>query len=452
MKSFCIYTLTLFLLVASGSSFGQKPPLGPGRKYTTVERMHIDRLRAVGKDRLRYKNARREVGLRTGYRDYRAILHAHAEDSPHTGGTRAEMLADAKRAGVQIIMLTDHVNPERDFINDSWRGLRDGVLFIPGAEHKGFLAYPTASIRGKESAERDDFIHTVKEGGGNIFLSHVEEKLDWATDGLDGLEIYNHHTDIKDETQFNLWLRTAFMDPERLRQIERSLSEYPQEVIGAQQDYLTEIIAKWDRDARLHRLTGIAANDCHHNQVFTITAADDNSIEIGYISSRPRTTRVNADQSAGVAALLKGRKSGELIARLDFDPYERSMNYVTTHILAEQLTESAVRNALRLGHAYVSHDWLCDPTGFAFTAHGGGTKPIGVMGDEVTLSQGLKLKCATAVACTMKLFHNGAEIKTIEGDQMEFEPRAKGVYRIEVWLTVDGEQRPWIYSNHIYVR
>lgn len=453
MKPSLITTLLLScLLVASATSFGQKPLLGPGRKYTSVERMQIERLRAVHQDRLRYQNSRREVRLRTGYRDYRAILHAHAEDSPHTGGTREEMLASAKLAGVNIIMLTDHVRPERDFMTDSWRGLRDGVLFIPGAEHNGFLAYPMASIRDKESAEREEFVRAVKNGGGSVFLSHVEEKLDWPASDLDGLEIYNHHTDVKDENEFNLWLRSAFMDPERLRLIERGLSEYPQEVMGAQQDYLAEIIAKWDRDLQGHRLTGIAANDCHHNQVFTITAADQDSIEIGYISSRARTIRINKNQSAGVAALLKGRKPGEVIARLDFDPYERSMRYVSTHILAKRLREADVRDALKRGHAYVAHDWLCDSAGFAFVVESGKSKRLGVMGDERAFEKGMKIKAATPVACTLKLFHNGAQIKTAENDAMEFEPLAKGVYRLEAWLTVDGESRPWIYSNPIYLR
>ena len=27
-----------------------------------------------------------------------------------------------------------------------------------------------------------------------------------------------------------------------------------------------------------------------------------------------------------------------------------------------------------------------------------------------------------------------------------------GVYRVEVWLTLAGEPRPWILSNPIYVR
>ncbi len=81
-----------------------------------------------------------------GWNDYRAILHAHAEDSAHTGGTRAEMLAEAKRAGVHAILLTDHHRPPKDFVTDSWRGLRDGVLFLPGSEDRGFLIYPTRSI------------------------------------------------------------------------------------------------------------------------------------------------------------------------------------------------------------------------------------------------------------------------------------------------------------------
>src|SRR5215468_6536503 len=130
-------------------TYGFKPsslPPKPGRKYTTVERLQPERLRAVSEDRSRYQKSRHTVSLETGYKDFRGVLHAHAEDSTHTGGTRSELLAAAKRTGVRIVMLTDHVRPPRDFIKDSWRGLMDGVLFIPGAESEGFLAYPMHSI------------------------------------------------------------------------------------------------------------------------------------------------------------------------------------------------------------------------------------------------------------------------------------------------------------------
>ena len=87
-----------------------------------------------------------------GLTDYRAILHAHAEDSTHTGGTRPEMLAEAKREGVHAILLTDHFRPPRDFMTESWRGLREGVLFVPGSESHGFLIYPTRPIMDRMKA------------------------------------------------------------------------------------------------------------------------------------------------------------------------------------------------------------------------------------------------------------------------------------------------------------
>lgn len=427
------------------------PRLGPGRKYTTIERLKPQHLRAVHADRMRLAGERSPVSLKTGLNEYRAVLHAHAEDATHTGGTRPELLAAAKRAGVQVVMLTDHVRPERDFINDSWRGLHEGVLFIPGAEDRGFLSYPMKSIKGIEVGSREQYVELVRSNGGDIFLCHVEERQDWPTDKLDGLEIYNHHTDIKDEGAFNLWLQGTLTDPVRLPELVAALNDYPEEVFGAQQDYLAGIIAKWDRDSQTHPLTGVAANDCHHNQVFTVTAIDEATVEVGYITSKPTTTRVTADKVPGVGELVRGRKPGELIARLDFDPYERSLRYVSTHILARELTEAAVREALKGGHAYVAHDWLCDSTGFAFVARTG-RKSIGTMGDEVTLGGGLRLIAETPGKCAMKLIRNGEIVQTKNASRIDFEVKTPGVYRIEAWLELDGEQRPWIYANPIYVR
>ena len=69
------------------------PQPKPGRKYTTIERLQPERLRAVSEDRSRYQKSRQMVSIKTGYDDFRGVLHAHAEDSTHTGGTRAELLA-----------------------------------------------------------------------------------------------------------------------------------------------------------------------------------------------------------------------------------------------------------------------------------------------------------------------------------------------------------------------
>ena len=430
---------------------GAGSPLGPGRKYSTIERLQPERLRAVHLDRMRYAAARHEVTLKTGYTDYRAILHVHAEDSSHTGGTRAELLQAALKAGVNIVMLTDHVRSGRDFINDSWKGLHQGVLFIPGAESEGFLVYPRASTASKTWKTRDEYIKLIKQDGGNIFLSHAEERLDWPQDELDGMEIYNHHTDVKDEGEFNIWLRGALTNADRLRLLQTALTDYPEEVFSAQQDYLSAIIGKWDRDSRKHRLTGVAANDCHHNQVFTVTVHDENSVDVGYITSAPTKTTVTANQIEGVRRLVSGLKPGELIARLDFDPYERSFKYVATRVLSADLSEAAIREALAMGHAYVAHDWICDSSGFAFIAMKGSRK-LAVMGDELKYEGGLSLVCALPVEADLKLFRNGVPILTKNGNRLEYKVTDSGIYRLEAWLMLDSESRPWIYSNPVYVR
>ncbi len=428
------------------------PQPKPGRKYSAIERMRPERLRAVSDDRLRYQKTRHTVLLENGLEDFRAVIHAHAEDSTHTGGTRRELLAAANSTGTQIVMLTDHPSPPRDFVNADTRGIKDSALFIPGAEIEGFLVFPLRSfinaIEKRSYKSREDFIRVAKSASGVIFLSHVEEKLDWDTSQLDGMEIYNHHTDFVDEPDFAEWLRASFADPDRLKQIEQALAEYPMEVFGATQDYLERIIAKWDRDLTQRRSTGVAANDCHHNQVFTIKAAPPDAIRISAVGGAAQ--EVTTEQAPRVAEMLKGRAPGEVIASLDFDPYERSLRYVTTHILMRELNETSVRQALRQSHAYVAHDWLCDPTGFAFIAESNG-KRAGVMGDEVSMTPGMKLRLEAPVAGLVKLFLNGRVIYKAESDRLSFAIEGPGVYRAEVWLEVGGEMRPWIYSNAIRV-
>ncbi len=453
--------VVLFTLLIPTARFSAQSPAtskpGEGRRFSTIERMNLERLRAVNADKLKIQKGRQAVKLQTGFGDYKAILHAHAEDSAHTGGTRPELLAAAKRVGVKIVMLTDHVRPPKDFINDSWRGVREGVLFIPGAESEGFLVYPQRSIIqahiSKSFKSRDEYVRLVKEpvgqDRGDIFLSHVEEKGDWDTSQLDGLEIYNIHSDLLDENEFVRWLQGAFTNPDRLKQLETGLTEFPAEVFGALQDYLPTIIAKWDRDLSSHRLTGVAANDCHHNQLFTVKAVADDAIEVTAFPDPPR--KITTKQAPRIIEMLKGRKVGDVISKLDFDPYERSMTFVATHILVDELKEPAVRQALRQGHAYVAHDWLCDATGFAFIAERNG-KRIGVMGDEVKQEKGLKLRLVAPAAGTIKLFRNGQAVHEANADKLDFAVTEAGIYRAEVWLTLDGEQRPWIYSNPIRVR
>ena len=420
------------------------------RKHTTIERVQPERLRAVQIDRLRHQEQRKQLRIIKGYNDYRAIMHVHAEDSAHTGGTRPELLAACKRTGVNIVLLTNHVRPPVDFIQSSWRGLRDGVLFIPGAEHEGFLSYPIKSILNRKTHGREDYIKMVRENGGNIFLSHIEERPDWSTANLTGMEIYNHHADFKPELEFLRWLPTTLSDPDGIAQVQQMLRDYPQEFFGANQDYLNDYIRKWDADSQHHRVTGVAANDCHHNQVITIKVAAPDTVTLWLTGDKEPTFTVKANRAPRIPELTNGKQVGDTIAVIDIDPYDRSLNYVTTHILAKKLTEVSVRQALQQAHVYVAHDWLCDPTGFAFVVNKG-TRQVGVMGDEVKFTTGLQLQIAAPTRGWIRLFRNGVVVQEVKSDGLDFAVTESGAYRAEVWLEVDSEWRPWIYANPIRI-
>jgi hypothetical protein len=53
----------------------------------------------------------------------------------------------------------------------------------------------------------------------------------------------------------------------------------------------------------------------------------------------------------------------------------------------------------------------------------------------------------------VRLLHHGDEVAT-SADRAEFAFTVKepGAYRLEAWLKLDDESRPWIFSNPIYVR
>src|SRR5262245_39584856 len=272
------WLLTLSLLAAATTGIAGEPP---PRKYSNVERLALARLAAVHADGEALKPRRVTIPPLPGLTDYRCILHAHAEDSAHTGGTLPEMLADAKKADVQCILLTDHYRPPQDFIDGRWRGLKEGVLFIPGAEARGFLVYPEASILKRMDAQGMDFINTVTAGEGMIFLSHLEERADHPVAGLTGLEIFNRHWDAKRDWGSLVALGASLTDPKLLAELQEAVRLYPDELLAAQCDYPKLYLEKWDEGTKARRLTGIAANDCHHNQVFVVKMVDPQTVLVG---------------------------------------------------------------------------------------------------------------------------------------------------------------------------
>lgn len=448
MNGAALFGTTLWLLL----DFSLKAQVEiPARTYSPTERLQLTHLKATHEDVVRLQKQRQTLSALPGLHDYRAILHAHAEDSAHTGGTRPEMLADAKRAGVQVILLTDHFRPPRDFIRDSWRGFHDGLLFIPGSEVRGFLAYPGNSIMEYMNQPEPDFIASVTAGEGLIFLSHPEERLTHSMNGLNGMEIYNRHADAEKDKGGLLVLAFKLLDPRQLAELRTSLQLYPDEMFAAQATYPQEYLNKWDAEARTRRLTGVAANDCHHNLIFVVKMVDEETVRLGTnVDKDEGMQRVSAVLCPAIRELTHGHKPGEELVRVDLDPYYRSFRNVATHILAAELTEASIRAALREGHAFVSHDWMCDGTGFSFVLSSPDSG--GIMGDEKSFVPGTTLRARFPVACDIRLLQDGKVIRRVHENRLDYSPAGPGVYRVEGWLLLDGEERPWLYSNPIYLR
>lgn len=234
-------------------------------------------------------------------REFRGIIHCHSLYSHDSKGTYEEILAAAKAARIDFICMTDH--PPKDdpgrSLREGWNGLHDGVLFIQGAELAGanLLALGIREpVHGDGPAKKMEAIHAQ---GGLAFVSHPEEVVDWGTYATaDGMEIYNVHA------AFKRWQK----NPRFLRDTLRMVKEDPERLFSLVQDLDPDVLARWEGMNKGRRFPGIAGNDSHQN--------------------------VN----------LMG---------VQLDPYPRAFRFVSTRVLATELTEEAILEALRKGRCGV---------------------------------------------------------------------------------------------------
>jgi hypothetical protein len=242
-------------------------------------------------------------------------------------------------------------------------------------------------------------------------------------------------------------------DPTSIAELQEGLKLYPDALFAAQCEYPQVYLDKWDAETKTRRLTGVAANDCHHNMVLTTKMKDEKNVLVGTnVDKDDQMRAVSSLLRPSIRQLTKDHKPGEILAQVDLDPYHRSFRNVCTHVIAnERLDEAALRKALKQGNAYVAHDWMCDPTGFAFLAKAV-DQPSVIMGSELKFKATATLSADFPLACKIRLIRDGKAVAEANGDHFEHVAEGPGVYRVEGWLKLDGELRPWIYSNPIYLR
>lgn len=319
-------------------------------------------------------------------RDYRGIIHCHSKFSHDSQGTYEEILAAAKAAKVDFVCMTDHP-PSGDKgkpLREGWTGIHDGVLFIQGAEYSDQILGLGLKEPLDSGLDRRGKIRAIHEQGGVAIACHPEEIDDWdAFAEADGMEIYNVHATLK---------RLA-KDKTFMIRVAKAVKEDPEHSFQLLQELDPAILKKWDEINRKRRFTGIAGNDAHQN------------------------------------VSLFG---------LQLDPYPRAFKFVTTHVMAEELTETAILDGLRQGRSFVVFEI-------------GGRLPAGT--GYLRLEKGGEVKVdlpdAHAVLYKDGEWYSDGRLGMANMKQ-PFIPRDAGVYRFVSQLDI-ADGLPWVVTNPIRV-
>ena len=398
----------------------------------------------------KYAAERKDLARSGPYREVRANLHVHSELSHDSRGKIDDIVAAAKKAGTEVLLFTEHPSQEKDFFLDGHSGMRDGVLLIPGAEMKGMLVYPTMSLRPFESADSQEITQLVRNRGGHVFLSHLEERMDWEIAGLSGVEIYNTHADFKKQKK----LVESMKNPLWIIKTTELIKKYPQEVFSALQTYPEDYLQRWDQLCQKFPHAGVAANDAHQNVGIRIKIASDTEVSIEDPNEDP-LVKVNRLLVAPLLSIPKDAKPGDLVFSMQLDPYEISLRHAGTHLLVEDLTQEAVWDALEQGRTFVGFDWLADSKGVEvairdFNGNAANPKQYEI-GSQIAFHDELRFVGKSPLAAQWKIVRNGEKIAELEGGTMDIKLESAGIYRVELWLQANNEPRIWVMTSPFYV-
>lgn len=378
------------------------------------------------------------------WREYRCNLHVHSAFSHDSRGKIDGIVAAAKRAGTDAILFTEHPATHYDFVADGHRGIVDGVLLVPGAETKGMLVYPRASVPEHDALEPQDLVRRVRPGGGMTFLSHLEERMDWNLEGLTGCEIYNTHADAKEETR----LYQMMKNPLWLVQAKGVLDAFPQEALAAIFDPPTAYLARFDELCATAPHTGVSANDAHENVGLRLTLLEGDKVRVADALDEELTVLDRAVVAA-FTPIAADAKPGDVVFSLQLDRYEHSLRHVGTHVLAETLSRDAIQEALEQGRAFVAFDWIADARGFDLHADDAAGRHE--MGAHPRLADAPVLRGRAPLPGHWRVFNKGSVVHEADGEALEYAVEAPGNHRVELWLDVAGRELPWILANPIYV-
>jgi hypothetical protein len=255
------------------------------------------------------------------------VLHVHSQRSDGRG-TREEIAAAARRAGIQFVAITDHGDANRPFDPPAYI---DGVLMLDGVEISTngghYIALGMRPSPFPLRGEARDVIEDVRRLGGFGIAAHPDSPKgelrwrEWAAP-FDALELVNLDTSWRVHVHEGGW-RAGL----RLFQ---GLLTYPiraPETMGHLVRDSSVIRARWDALGQRRRVIGVAGSDAHARLAIGDTEPGDNRFSLpfpGYesifrtLSIRLRVTEPLAgDAAADAERVLGALRAGRVHTSLD---------------------------------------------------------------------------------------------------------------------------------------
>jgi len=408
--------------------------IGPfWNKWVVYPRMENE-IHALGE---RYQQPEKLIPLQS----FQGALHAHTYWSHDSRAVLEEILPAAKAANVEFIFFSDHKRDNLDTFPRSYHGMYEGILFEAGTESNNLMVTPLRETVLDWNLGQDEIIRQVVAEGGMVLYVHSEVPHDWGNPHYQGMEIYNIHTDFKDEgIKLIGFLLNSSVNARKYRHWAY------REIFDEQ----TEIHALWDSLNQHRKIIGYGAPDVHNNQSIRARYLDDGQVE--WVGSNAKTISIR--QPGWIEKVLLGEADeAGWVYKAELDTYFHSLHYVQTHIFADSLDSRSLKGHLVQGHAFVSFENLLEAKGFEYVAYGKNGEIIGIMGDEISLQEAPQLKAVSPYPVQYELIKDGTLlIKTESKYSFDYTPTLPGNYRITARIPFNGEWVPWIYTNPIYIK
>ncbi|MFY9114958.1 MAG: CehA/McbA family metallohydrolase [Dethiobacteria bacterium] len=346
--------------------------------------------------------------------NYSGNIHIHSSYSDGTG-TIEEIANEANRAGLDFVIITDHLT--RGGAADERRYGR--LMVIVGVElHKE--ANHLLALGAHEPI--DDFTDTpqrsidaVNQQGGFSFLAHPVETgsplvtdgaafpwTDWSVENYTGIELWNYCSQ---------WKAEALSIP-------KILYWYLFDRDGpVKKGPPHEGIRRWDELTRERKVVAIGGTDAHAI-----------NHRLGFI-------------------------------KVIIFPYVDLFRTINTYVMLEEelsanfeKARGQIFDALQEGRCYISLDRYGQSRDFYFGAFNAEKKVH--MGSELEFGEGTSLMIkAPGRRPLIKIIKNGKPVCEKTDNNLILKVLERGTFRVEVYHRPKwGRPRPWIYSNPIYIK